>query len=128
MDSDVLAAIFTKAAAHGIRQGLLQADVQLESSGDPFSIGDGGLAMGLMQVHKFAAAEVGVDWNKLAAAIAAKDRATAIELGLEAGALYLAKMLRLFNGNEHLALMAFNRGETVIHLGDEYATAVLALG
>lgn len=110
-----------------IRRDLLRADILHESNGDPLAIGDGGLALGLMQVHPSAAKDVGGDWGALKTLINAKNRESAAEMGITIGAEYLAKMLTLFRGNERLALMAFNQGPGVIGKADSYASAVLAL-
>jgi soluble lytic murein transglycosylase-like protein len=119
--------IAAAATKYNLPVSLVTADVQRESNFDPFAIGDGGAALGLMQVHSAAAQEVGVDWDTLRIAIANGDEANAVALGLQAGCGYLAKMMTLFANDQRLALMAYNQGETVISRADAYASAVLAL-
>ena len=112
---------------YGLRPALILADIQHESAGNPFAIGDGGLALGLMQVHPAACSEMGNDWNALKAAIDARDEETAARLGIDFGCAYLGKMLRLMGGDEAWALGSFNQGESVIGRAHGYAVAVLAL-
>lgn len=119
--------IATAAAKYGLTPDLVMADVKHESDSDPFAIGDGGMALGLMQVHPGAAEDVGGDWHGLLAAINAKDEATAVSMGLDIGVAYLAKMMRLFANDQKLALMAYNQGPTVISRANAYATSVLTL-
>lgn len=124
-DSEIASA----STQYGVDAVLVQADVQHESNFDPFAIGDGGLALGLMQVHRVAAEDVSkaTAWDNLQIAITAQDEPTAVTLGLDIGVAYLAKMLKEFSGDERLALMAFNQGPTVISRANSYAAAVLAL-
>jgi len=112
---------------YGVRPQLIRADIMHESGGNALAVGDGGLALGPMQVHPAACQEVGVDWHAIQAAIAAGDEPTAARLGIEAGVAYLAKMLKLMGWDEAWALGAFNQGETVIGKARSYATAVIDL-
>lgn len=97
--------------------------------GRPFAIGDGGRAVGLMQTHLVAAQDVNLatEWGKLHEAVVTEDEETAVTLALDIGFAYLAKMLRLFNGNIDWALAAYNQGPTVIGAARDYALAVNAL-
>jgi soluble lytic murein transglycosylase-like protein len=121
------AQIAAAAASNDLPIYLLMADIQHESGFDPFAIGDGGEALGLMQVHPAAAEDVGGDWGALRAAIAAKDEETAVRLSLSIGAAYLARQMKVFGGDQKLALMAYNQGPTVIARALAYAKAVEAL-
>lgn len=111
---------------------LTRADIQHESAWDPLAVGDGGAALGLMQVHRIAAVDVGLaaDWDALKAAIEARDEKTAAQLSIKIGAAYLAKMLKEFQGNEAFALAAYNQGPGIMQkfiLAQRYANIVLAL-
>jgi soluble lytic murein transglycosylase-like protein len=110
----------------GVPVPLLRAGIQHESDWNALQIGDGGLALGLMQVHEAACTEVGVDWKALQAAISAGDVKTAAQLSVTAGARYLARQLKAF-GNEAWALAAYNHGPTVMARAKRYAETVLAL-
>lgn len=122
--SDFTNLIQAASAKYGVRADLIAAVVQKESGGNPFAIGDGGAALGLMQVHRGAAQDVGMSWDELHQAIMAKDEQKAASLGIEIGAAYLAKMLKLAHGDESLALMAYNQGPGVISKAKAYADAV----
>lgn len=74
-----------------------------ESGGDPSAIGDGGAAIGLMQMHAPAASDVGVAWSDLAGNA---------ELQVLAGSHYLALQLNRF-GDQRTALIAYNQGAGV---------------
>ena len=119
--------ISVAASKYSVDASLIQAQVQHESNFDPFAIGDGGAALGLMQVHSGAAQDVGGDWNALLRTIQAGDEAAAVAMGLDIGVAYLSKMLKLFDGSQWLALMAYNQGPTVINRANSYAAAVFAL-
>jgi len=111
---------------------LVRADIQHESSWNALAVGDGGAALGLMQVHRIAAEDVGMaaDWDALKAAIDAQDQTTAATLGLQIGTAYLAKMLMEFGGSEAWGLAAYNQGPTVVRafrLAQRYAETVIAL-
>src|SRR5487761_1883 len=119
-------------AAAQISIPLVRADIQHESAWNALAVGDGGAALGLMQVHRIAAEDVGMaaDWDVLKAAIDAQDQTTAATLGLKIGTAYLAKMLMAYSGAEAWALAAFNQGPTVVNAfrrGQQYAEIVLAL-
>lgn len=111
---------------------LVRAVIQHEGVWDPFAVGDGGKALGLMQVHRIAAADVGMadDWDALKAAIDRRDAQEAARLGLKIGVAYLTKMLKTYSGLEAWALAAYNQGPTVVtafRAGQRYAELVLAL-
>src|SRR5258708_20605053 len=99
--------------------------MQQESGGDPTAVGDGGKAIGLMQMHAAAASDVGVNWSDLAGNP---------ELQVLAGTHYLRLQLDRFNSDEHTALIAYNQGASVAAnptdprhaTGARYADAVLA--
>lgn len=121
--TDFSGLIATVAAKHGLPAALVSADVQHESGGNAFAIGDDGLAVGLMQVHPAACTEVGANWQAIHDAITSRNEIVAATLGLEAGCAYLAKMMGLF-GDQAWALGAYNQGETVIRRAKAYADAV----
>src|SRR5690348_1066218 len=102
--SDFTTLIQAASAKYGVRADLIGALIQKESGGNPFAIGDGSQALGLMQVHRGAAQDVGMSWDDLHAAIVAKDEQKAAALGIEIGTAYLAKMLKMAGGDESLAL------------------------
>lgn len=105
---------------------LLRAVISHESNWNPLAIGDGGNALGLMQVHPDAATDVGKSWYLLRSAIWNKDTDTAAKLGIDIGAAYFAKMLHQFK-DPAWALAAYNQGPTVIAKAKAYADAVLSL-
>lgn len=110
--------IAAAAAKHGVDPALIRAVIQHESGGDPTRLGDGGLAVGLMQMHMSAALDVGVAWKDLKGNPA---------LQIDAGTAYLKKLIDQFQGNLPWALGAYNQGMTVIGKAKAYADAVLAL-
>lgn len=114
MFDDIIAAA---SARYNVPADLIRAVIQHESGGDPNAVGDGGQAVGLMQMHPSAAAQVGADWYGL------KDPASAIN----AGTAYLALMLKQFAGDVAWALGAYNQGPTVMGKAKHYADAVKAL-
>ena len=113
LDSETLNALATEGGqTFGIRPELVLAVIMKESRGDPGAIGDGGLAIGLMQMHAPAASDVGVSWNDLAGNP---------ELQVLAGSHYLRLQLDRF-GDERTALIAYNQGAGVA--GDPLGHAV----
>lgn len=126
---DVIKAACTAAA---LSIPLTRAVIQQESAWNALCVGDGGAALGLMQVHRIAAEDVGLasDWDALKAAIDAQDAKTAAPLGLKIGTAYLAKMLKHYSGIEPWALAAYNQGPTVVDAfrkGQRYAETAMAL-
>src|SRR5216684_2361966 len=98
LDSDTLNALANAGAqAYGVRAELVLAVILKESRGDPGAGGDGGLAIGLMQMHAPAASDVGVNWS---------DLTDNPELQVLAGAHYLRLQLDRFGGEERTALIA----------------------
>lgn len=114
MYEDLIAAA---AAAHDLRPELLAAVIQKESNWDTNAVGDGGRALGLMQMHRGACQDVGAVWEEM------KDPAKSIP----AGAAYLKRMLLACGGDTMWALAAWNQGPTVIGRAKRYSEAVLAL-
>ena len=103
-------------ALHHIRPTLLKALIWHESRFDPRAVGDGGRALGLCQMHREAATDVGAEWatlNQPGPAIAA-------------GAAYLANQLKRF-GSDVKGLMAYNQGPSVAERADP-REAAYALG
>lgn len=117
--------ISSASATYGVRQALIVGVIAKESGGNPNAVGDGGQALGLMQMHPAAAQDVGVNWDDLS------DPSVAIPAGTD----YLAQQLQRFGGNETLALVAYNQGPGVagngtadprFATGQSYAATVLA--
>ena len=110
-------------------RALVRALIKYESSDDPLAVGDGGRALGLMQVHREAAEDVQREdeWDQLKQAIEKEDEETAARLSIEIGVAYLQLCLKQFGGNEPWALGAYNQGRGVIGKAKKYADAVLAL-
>jgi soluble lytic murein transglycosylase-like protein len=126
---DYAPTIIAAAQKYGVPKELLRAEIQHESNGDPLAIGDGGRALGLMQVHLVAAEDVGKEtqWGQLHEAVNQGDKQAAAELSIDIGTAYLAKMLKQFGNDYRWALAAYNQGPTVIQRGLDYAKAVLAI-
>ncbi len=86
----------TFAAAHGVPADLVRAVVAAESAGNPRAVSSAG-AIGLMQLMPGTAASLGVDpWQP--------------RENLRGGISYLGSLLRAFDGNTRLALIAYNAG------------------
>jgi len=85
------------AKQHGLDPNLLKAVVRQESQGNPTAISKAG-AKGLMQLMDTTAQAMGVrnSFNQ--------------HQNLDGGARYLKQLLQDFNGNEELALAAYNAG------------------
>jgi soluble lytic murein transglycosylase-like protein len=109
--------IASAAVKFGVRAELIAAVIHHESGGDPNAVGDGGRALGLMQMHRQAAEDVGFAWEDLRRP----------EVAIPAGAAYLSQMLRLCGNSEAWALAAYNQGPTVIHNAKRYSDAVMGL-
>jgi len=105
--------IATASSKYGVPADLIAGVIHRESGGNPLAVGDGGLALGLMQIHPGAAKDIGLDWPALQDAIKAGDAEKAAELGIEAVA-YLALMLKEANQDSRLALAAYNQGPSII--------------
>ena len=122
-------AVAAAAQGYGIDAALIEAQMRHESKSDPLAIGDGGRALGLLQVHLEACQDLGRgdDWHKLHGYVLGEDIQNAMQLGLDLGVAYLARMLAQFKGDAAWALAAYNQGPTVIRRAKEYSDAVLAL-
>jgi soluble lytic murein transglycosylase len=94
------------AGPSGVEPALLMALVAAESGGDPEARSRAG-AIGLCQLLPSTAAEVAHD---LGIADYAPERLVEPALNLRLGAEYLARMLAAFEGEEALAIAAYNAG------------------
>lgn len=80
---------------------LVLAVVRKESSGDPRAVGDAGVSLGLMQVQKATARELG---------ITDPERLFDPPVALLAGSTYLARQLARYSGRVAHAVAAYNAG------------------
>lgn len=100
-----LSGLITQAAqASGLPGSLVAAVVQTESGGNPQAVSSSG-AKGLMQLMDGTAAEFGVT------------NAFDPQQNLNAGSQYLSSLLQKYQGNEQLAVAAYNAGSGAV---DQY--------
>lgn len=89
------------ATAHGVHAALLKAIIEVESGFNAGARSPKG-AIGLMQVMPATAARYG-HFNLYSP-----------EENMDVGARYLRDLLRMFDGNVHLAVAAYNAGENAV--------------
>jgi soluble lytic murein transglycosylase-like protein len=121
---------------YSVRVPLIIAQITQESNGDPKAVGDGGRAYGLMQMHRAAASDVGINWQDLQP-VDDSDVPRAARLQILAGVHYLRLQLDRFGGDERQALIAYNQGASIVTganshpaqyaAGARYSDAVLSL-
>lgn len=99
--SGIMGLIASSANKHGLDPALLECLVQAESDFNPNTVSNKG-AMGLTQLMPGTARSLGVS-NPMDPA-----------QNLDGGAKYLAGLLKRFNGDEKLALAAYNAGPGAI--------------
>lgn len=98
------------ASAHGLDVALLKAVIAVESGFNPRAVSPKG-AVGLMQLMPATAERFGV---RAQAHQTLQQRLTDPHTNLQAGARYLALLLRQFGGQLDLALAAYNAGEGAV--------------
>lgn len=86
-----------EARRHGVRSDLVRAVIQVESAFNPYAVSDKG-AMGLMQLMPGTARQLGVS------------NAFDPEQNVRGGVVYLRQLLDRYEGDERLALAAYNAG------------------
>jgi soluble lytic murein transglycosylase len=100
--ADIDGLIEAHAAANQIRSDLVRAVIQVESGFDPLAISPKG-AMGLMQLMPDTARDLGVG-NPFDP-----------EQNIRGGSAYLRQLLDRYQGNEELALAAYNAGPEAVN-------------
>ncbi|MGB3072527.1 MAG: lytic transglycosylase domain-containing protein [Ottowia sp.] len=110
------------AKAHAVDYELLKAVIAAESGFDPAAVSPKG-AVGLMQLLPTTAQQYGVEADKpdrrdrkgrLLPVRTVEQKLTDPQTNIQAGARYLAYLLKLFKGELSLALAAYNAGEGAV--------------
>jgi len=99
------------ASQHGLEFELLQAVIATESGFDPQAVSPKG-AVGLMQVIPDTAERFGV---RATGRQSVSERLTDPRTNIQAGARYLAWLIKHFKGDVRLALAAYNAGEGAVN-------------
>ncbi|GHV42140.1 hypothetical protein FACS189490_10460 [Clostridia bacterium] len=98
-------AIGDASAKYGVSESLIRAVIQQESNYDQYAVSRSG-AMGLMQLMPGTAAGLNVT------------DPYSVSENIDGGVNYLSQMLSLFNGEESLALAAYNAGPNAVQKYD----------
>lgn len=108
--AQVKAHLESAALSHSVEPALVLAVAAAESNFHVDAVSPKG-ALGLMQVMPATAARYGVS-----ADVPAQGKSPALDpkLNAQVGTRYLADLLRMFDGDKHLALAAYNAGEGAV--------------
>lgn len=104
------------AGEYGLDEEIIRAVIKIESGGDPDAIGDGGEAIGLMQIQP--------RWHKARMERLGVTDLTDPEQNVLVGCDYLAELLTKYGGDYTAALTAYNAGNAEAQT--DYAARVFA--
>jgi hypothetical protein len=105
---DVADLVSKNAEMHGLSEDFIYGIIWVESRFDPEAVSPVG-ARGLMQLMPRTATYLAdcIDWS-------GRRNSFDPEFNITAGSYYIARLIREFNGNEDLALAAYNAGPTKV--------------